>query len=179
MRARPEIVRLAPLSQLLRLPAMLLALAIVFLYVRIWGRAPVSYLFADAGAIATLVGAYVLSIPLHEALHVFGFRRLGKAPPGSTRIRWAGLSAFTHCAAPVRAGPYRAAVALPGLVLGVVPVVVGLVSGLALPTLYGALLTGSAIGDARVLLALRNVPANATVQFVAEHAGYEIIRQPE
>jgi hypothetical protein len=64
-------------------------------------------------------------------------------------------------------------------VLGVIPLVVGFATGLALPALYGALLTGSAIGDARVLLALRRVPANATVQFIAEHAGYEIVRQPE
>ena len=179
MRPRPEIIRLTPLGQLLRLPAMLLALAIVFLYARIWGRAPVAALFADAGAIVTLIIAYVLSIPAHEALHVFGFRRLGKAPPGSTRIRWAGLSAFTHCAVPVRAGAYRAAVALPGVVLGVIPLAVGFATGLALPALYGALLTGSAIGDIRVLLALRRVPANATVLFAAEHAGYEIVRQPE
>ena len=44
--------------------------------------------------------------------------------------------------------------------------------------MYGALLTASAIGDLRVLLALRHVPATATVEFVTEERGYRIVRQP-
>ena len=178
MQRRPEIVRLAPVGQLLRLPAMLLALAIVLAYLRVWGRPPLAARFADPISASALVAAYFISIPLHEALHVFGFRRLGGAPPGSTRVRWVGLSAFTHCSVPVRAGAYRAAVALPGALLGVVPVSVGFMTGSAGLTLYGALLTASAVGDLRVLLALRHVPASVTVEFVSEEHGYRIVRQP-
>jgi hypothetical protein len=178
MKPRPEVIRLTPLGQLLRLPAAALALAIVYLFVRIWGRVPITALFAESAQLAVLVGAYLLSVPAHEALHVFGFRHWGGAPAGATRIRWRGLSAFTHCAVPVRAGAYRAAVALPGFVLGVIPAAAGFVLGNAGLALYGALLMASALGDLRILVALRGVPATATVQFVGELGGYEVVRQP-
>lgn len=178
MHRRPEVIRLTPLGQLLRLPAMLVALAIVLLYLKLRGRESMAALFADPAAAAVLVGAYLLSIPLHEGLHVFGFRKIGSAPPGSTRVRWAGLSAFTHCAVPIRANAYRVAVALPGAVLGLAPLLVGFTVGNAGLTLYGALLTASAIGDLRVIIALRSVPADATVEFVPEERGYRIVRQP-
>jgi hypothetical protein len=63
-------------------------------------------------------------------------------------------------------------------VLGLVPVTAGFVLGHAALMLYGALLTASALGDLRVIVALRHVPAHATVEFVVEERGYRIIRQP-
>lgn len=176
MRPRPEIIRLAPVGQLLRLPAMLVAVGLVSVYVQLHGRAPLSALFADATALTGLVAAYLLSIPAHEGLHVFGFRRFGRAPRGTTRVRWRGLSAYTHCDAQVNVSAYRRSVALPGVALGLLPLSVGLVTGSAVVSVYGALLSASALGDARVLFTLRRVPGSALIQFNAEEGGFVIER---
>jgi hypothetical protein len=175
---RPELIRLSPLGQLLRLPAALLAIGIVVLYVRVWGRESLGFIGGDGTGALALVIAYLVSIPLHEFLHVFAFRRFGRAPAGSTRINWVGLMAYSHCDVPMPISAYRASVALPGIVLGLIPVTIGFVSGNPWATVYGALLTASAIGDVRVLLALRGVPRGSTIQFVTERGGYEVVRQP-
>jgi hypothetical protein len=92
-----------------------------------------------------------------------GFVWFGGAPWAAVRVELRGLTIAAHCAVPLPAWSYRAAVALPGVVLGVVPAVSGLVSGAAWLTVYGAVMLGAAVGDARVLWVLRAVPGGERV----------------
>jgi hypothetical protein len=105
-----------------------------------------------------------LSLFVHEGLHGLGYR-LGGARPGEVKygIQWARLMPYAHCEIPLTARAYRLAGALPGLVLGVLPAVVGLCSGWGALTLFGVLELGLAGGDASLLWALRRVPGDARV----------------
>lgn len=146
----------------LRLRGLLLVVLIIALHGALWGVQPLlairyrpfAFLFA---------GALVLSILAHELLHLVGFVWFGRAPWRAVRVELRGLTIAAHCAVPLPAWSYRAAVALPGVVLGVVPAVIGMLSGVAWLTVYGAVMLGAAVGDARVLWVLRGVPSGEEI----------------
>jgi hypothetical protein len=79
-------------------------------------------------------------------------------------MHWKALTPFAQCTIPTRARSYRLAIALPGLVLGILPVLFGLSTGAWLATFYGFLMLVAAAGDLLVLWILRGVPAGAWVQ---------------
>jgi hypothetical protein len=118
------------------------------------------------------------SIMIHEWLHVIGFVYVGKAPRTSIKygFSWKGLAPYAHCRAPMTASAYRTAVILPGLVLGLLPGVVGIASDLNWLVLWAALMLVSAGGDTAVLLAIRAVPGEAMVQDHPSKAGCQVLR---
>jgi hypothetical protein len=146
----------------LRLRALLLIALIIALHGALWGVQPLlairyrpfAFLFA---------GALVLSIVAHELLHLMGFMWFGGVPWSAVRVELRGTTIAARCTVPLAARSYRAAVALPGLVLGVMPTVSGLMSGVAWLTVYGAVMLGAAVGDARVLWVLRGVPSGESI----------------
>jgi hypothetical protein len=159
---------------MLRLPAALLAVGLLGAHALAWGRASLLPVFGSLAATGLLFLAYVASIPSHEALHVAGYRAIGRVPPGAAGVSVRGLMAYAHCSAPMPARAYRISLALPGVVLGVLPAAIGLATGLAWPTAFGAFALGGALADARVIWALRDVPASAPVLFCPAAGAYEV-----
>ena len=172
--AVPRLIYPGPLAPMFRVPASLLAIGLLGLHALVWGRTALRPVFGSPGAAALLLALSIASVPVHEALHVAGYRVVGRAPRTATRVVVRGLMAYAHCAAPMPAGAYRAAIALPGLGLGLLPAAAGLALGLAWLTAYGAFALAGALADARVLWALRRVPSAAPVVFRPEFGPYEI-----
>jgi hypothetical protein len=106
----------------------------------------------------------VASIFVHEGLHGLGYL-LGGARLSEVRfgIAWSKLMPYANCRTPLSARAYRVAGALPGVVLGLLPALVGVALGWWTWTLFGTLMVGSAGGDAAALWAIRRLPANARV----------------
>ncbi|MFH1958376.1 MAG: tetratricopeptide repeat protein [bacterium] len=103
----------------------------------------------------------ILSFVAHEWLHGAGFLR-GGASRRHVRFGFF-LKTFTpyaHCTQPLPARAYRRAVALPGIVLGFVPAMIGIISGLHMLTLLGVIGIVGAGGDIVILLLLWSVPAD-------------------
>ncbi|HYJ80286.1 MAG TPA: DUF3267 domain-containing protein [Longimicrobiaceae bacterium] len=163
----------ANLIALLFLP---LAALPVLLHLLLWGAASlaagVDFLFPWL-----FVPLLVASIVVHEALHALGFVAVGGAPRGAIHfgVDRRTLSPFAGCTAPLRARAYRGAVLLPSLVLGVAPVVAGLVTGSGWPTLWGALMLFCAGGDFAALWAMRAVPGDARVLDHPERVGCRVV----
>jgi hypothetical protein len=134
--------------------------------------------FAFVFRLRFLVPAFVGSVVLHEALHAAGFLLFGRARPSTLHfgIDRATLSPYAGCRAPLPARGYRAAVLLPGVALGVLPVAAGLAGGTAWLTLWGAFMLVTAGGDLAVLLALRGVPGRARVVDHPTRAGGLVLR---
>jgi len=128
---------------------------IIALHAQLWGTESVRVLVGNRPLLFPLAAALVLSVALHELLHLVGYVWIGGAPIGAVHFEWRGVVIVARCDVPLPARSYRAAVALPGLVLGAVPTLVGLVSGMAWVTVYGAVMLGASAGDAAVLWALR------------------------
>jgi len=113
----------------------------------------------------SVLGAFFGSIIIHEALHGIGYYWAGADRSDiEFGFNWSSLAPYAHCTVPLRANPYRVAVALPGLVLGVLPLGVGLGLGLWWLTVYAFLMLTAAAGDALLLWIMRAVPGPAWTQ---------------
>ena len=165
--------------------------ALTLLLLLVWGAgavlmhvrgAGVDQLLEDIIAVPTpwllLVG--LASIIVHEALHALGLRVLAGIQWTDIRfgIAWRGLAAYAHTDKSMSARSYRWSAALPGLLLGVAPLVVGLARNSSLLALYGALFTAMAGGDFAVLWVMRAIPADAVVVDSAHRAGCTVLALP-
>ncbi|NKQ34367.1 MAG: DUF3267 domain-containing protein [Chloroflexi bacterium] len=123
------------------------------------------------------MAAFAVGIVVHEGLHALGFIWIGKAPRSSIRfgILWRGLAPYAHCNTAVTATAYRWTLALPGLMLGVLPAVLGIALGNWWLMVYGALMFMAAGGDTAVLLAIRSLPGNALVKDHPSKVGCSVI----
>jgi hypothetical protein len=136
---------------------------IIALHAQLWGAESVRVLVGNRPLLFPLAAALVLSVALHELLHLAGYVWLGGAPIDAVHFELRGVAIVARCDVPLPARSYRAAVALPGLVLGLVPTLVGLGSGIAWVTLYGAVMLGASAGDVAVLWTLRKYRADEEV----------------
>ena len=143
--------------------ALAIVALIVALHARVWSEESMHVLVGNRPLLFPLAAALVLSVALHELLHLAGYVWLGGAPRDAVHVEWRGAVIVARCDVPLPARSYRAAVALPGLVLGVVPTVLGLLSGMAWLTVYGAVMLGASAGDVAVLWALRKYRADEEV----------------
>lgn len=108
----------------------------------------------------------------HEALHGVGFLMAG-APRASLRfgVDRKTLTPFAHCETALPARRLRIAIALPAIVLGILPAALGIALDLSGFTLFGALFTAAAAGDFLVLWLIRKVPAHALLAVHPERVG--------
>ncbi|PSQ70106.1 MAG: hypothetical protein BRD26_05270 [Bacteroidetes bacterium QH_1_64_81] len=121
-----------------------------------------------------------LGVVLHEGLHGLGHVR-GEATWDDVRfgMHWKALTPFAQCMVPTRARAYRIALALPGLVLGAVPLALGVSTGIWLVTFFGFLMLVAAAGDVLILWVLRGVPPRAWVQDHPRQVGCLVVAGAE
>jgi hypothetical protein len=119
------------------------------------------------------------SIVVHEGLHAAGFLLFGRVGVRNVRfgIDRQTFSPFAGARVPMPVWAYRAAVVLPGIFLGVVPVVAGLAGGTGWLTLWGAFMLVTAGGDLAALRALRGVPGAARVVDHPTRVGGLVLRE--
>ena len=119
----------------------------------------------------------LVSIVAHEALHGVGFRYFGGVPRSAIRygVNWKTLTPCAGTSAVMAARGSRWSVALPGLVLGLVPVLWALVSGSGLWAAFGAFMIAGAGGDGAALWAMRGVPARVLVRDAEARVGCQLV----
>mgnify|MGYP006278744029 CR=1 FL=1 len=164
--ARPSRAVLPPAQAQLRAVVLLVPIALLSLapHFALWGL-PEQPFPMSVGAASLFIAAFVIGTVLHEALHGVG-HVWGEASWADVRfgMHWEALTPYARCTIPARARSYRLAVALPGLVLGALPLAAGWWTGHWLTTFYGFLMLVAAAGDLLVLWILRGVPSGAWVQ---------------
>lgn len=143
--------------------ALALVALIVALHAELWGAESVRALVGNRPVLFPLAVALALGVAVHELLHLAGYVWLGGATIDAVHLEWRGVVILARCDVPLPARSYRAAVALPGVVLGLVPTIVGLGSGVAWITVYGAVMLGASVGDMAVLWTLRRYRAEDEV----------------
>jgi hypothetical protein len=162
------------LGFMLQIPVLMMIGFFLLAYNALWGIQTMAAVFRQPVAGIALLAAYPLGILVHEWLHAFGFAVFGGAPWKAIRIGVFRLTAFCQCDAPVHAEGFRAAIILPGLVLGMLPVAVALIFGFGWWLLFGALMASAALGDVLILWALRNVRPSARIVYHPRIGRYEI-----
>ncbi len=145
------------------LPALV---ALVGAYGMVWGWGALGSGFeALVDPLWRFLLVFVAGVVVHEALHGIAWRLAG-APAGTVRFGFQlkTLTPYAHCSAAMPARAYRLGAATPGLLLGLVPALVGLALALGDVFWFGVFFTLAAGGDALILWLLRGVPSARLVR---------------
>ncbi|MDX5346291.1 MAG: DUF3267 domain-containing protein [Hymenobacteraceae bacterium] len=120
-------------------------------------------------------GLVLLGIVVHELLHAVAFMYWGSARWSDIKfgINWKYLTPYAHCKVPVAASAYRKSLLLPGLVLGVLPLIIGIATGSLGVTCFGAIHLGSAGGDVLIYSLIRKLNEDILLQDHPEKIGCE------
>jgi hypothetical protein len=150
-----------------------LTVALALAFVGIWGW---ERFFDGLGRFLewpSLIPSLVIGVPLHEVLHGLGWVFFGKRSLKHLRfgVQWKVLTPYAHLRVPIRARAYRIGAALPALLLGLLPYLVGLAAGEGWFTALGLLYLFAAGGDLLVLWLLRKVDGKALVEDHPSRAG--------
>ena len=93
--------------------------------------------------------AMIFGIVAHEWLHGIGWTLFGRKPWSVMRfgIHWKTLTPYAHCTVPLDVASYRVGGALPGILLGGLPAVIGVLLGIGWIAIFGAFFLAAAGGD--------------------------------
>lgn len=164
------------------LPALLLPA----LYALFWGSEGVQRgldrLFDfEGGQMVLLLLLLIPGTVVHELLHAAGWIYFGKVGRDAIRFgfQWKTLTPYAHCRVPLPASAYRAGTLLPGLVLGVIPGLAGVLLGNFFLVVFGFVFTFAAGGDVLILWLLRGVSPQAMVEDHPTKAGCYVLEPGE
>lgn len=108
----------------------------------------------------------IAGICLHELLH--GITWIAKARLDWNAVKYgfklSGLAPYAHCKKPISAKAYRWGIIAPGLILGILPFLTGLLAGHAGLASFGFIFTLAAGGDFLMLWVIRDIPRDRLVK---------------
>jgi hypothetical protein len=105
-------------------------------------------------------------IVLHELLHGVTFAIFAKQGLKSVKfgVMWAFLTPYCHCKEPLLVKHYILGALMPGLVMGILPLILALLTGNFFLFVFGMFFPLAAGGDFMMVNLLRKVDINALVQ---------------
>lgn len=135
------------------------------------------------GIAAYAMGAVVavIGIVAHELLHGITFALLAQRPLSAVEFGFQRTT-FTPYARAREAMParvYRAMILAPGLVLGLLPALAGIVTGSPAVLLFGAMFTLAAGGDFLILWLIRGVDGNTLVKDHPRNVGCFVLEREQ
>ncbi|MFW6364350.1 MAG: DUF3267 domain-containing protein, partial [Spirochaeta sp.] len=115
-------------------------------------------------------------ILIHELLHGITWGYF--APNGLKSIKfgfkWKFVTPYCHCREPLKASHYKLGSAMPLLVLGVIPLLVGLIFGHGGFLAFGFIFSFTAGGDIIVLYMLRHIDNRSYVSDHPDKMGFKV-----
>lgn len=112
----------------------------------------------------------------HESIHALCWSWMDDIPWKKIHFgfKWKVLTPYVHCPEPVEVTNYRWGVAMPGIVLGIIPYLLALFFQNGWLLGFGLFFTLAAGGDILILWLLRNVSKGAMVQDHPQKVGCAI-----
>ena len=149
--------------------------SVVLPYQLAWGSSPIKA--AASGGLTLFIGGLLLGIVVHEGLHAIVWRYTGRLPRPVVRfgVNRRMLMPYAHPVGPVSVGTYRLGALAPGVIMGFIPALAGLIIGSAHLAGWGALFSAFAVGDLMVVFTLRGVPSHSMVQDHPTRVGCELL----
>ncbi len=126
-----------------------------------------------------LVLVFVVGAVVHELLHGLTWASFCKRGFKSIAygVHWRHLAPYCHCKEVLPLRPYVLGGLMPGLVMGLLPALAGLLIGHLMLFLFGLFFSLAASGDLLVLWMLRHAKATDQVQDHPEKIGCYIYRK--
>lgn len=125
------------------------------------------------GSMLLFALAVVAGIVIHELIHGLAWTLAAHKPFDSVQygFKWKTLTPYAHCKAPICAKAYRIGAFMPGLMLGILPALAGILLGSGGLLVFGVVFTAAAGGDFLILWMIRGVPSNSLVEDHPTRAG--------
>ncbi len=119
----------------------------------------------------------ILGTVVHELIHAICWSWLDGIPWKKIHFgfKWKVLTPYVHCPEPVEVTNYRWGVAMPGIVLGIIPYVLALLLQNGWLLGFGLFFTLAAGGDILILWLLRNVKSGKKVQDHPDLVGCKVV----
>jgi len=152
-------------------------------FVLVWGFELLGEGAGGFFALHSFLPAIIIGIVVHEVLHGVTWALAGRRPLSSISFGFnvATLTPYAHFKEPLPANAYRTGAAMPGLLLGVVPLLIALATGNGWLATFGTLFLVAASGDILIFWMIRDVSLTSQIQdhpskpgcivFDAGHAG--------
>jgi len=124
---------------------------------------------------------FVLGAVVHELLHGFTWAVFCKRGLRSIRygVHWKMLTPYSHCTEVLPLKQYAIGGMMPGLVMGLLPALAGIITGELLLYLFGVFFTMAAGGDLLILWMLRHQKSSDLVQDHPEKIGCYVLTRVE
>lgn len=170
--------------------AMLLDIPIIILFVSVyillwhenfsveWVKGLIKNQFAMANqynALAFLV-LCILGIIIHELIHGLVCAHYSKDKFKSIKfgVAWKALTPYCHCKEPLDVRQYRIGIIMPCLILGIIPTIIGIISGSVGFFVFGLFFTIAAGGDLLTIIKLRKENSETLVLDHPSKCGCEV-----
>jgi hypothetical protein len=116
--------------------------------------------------IPLLLGSFIVGTAFHELIHAISWSLFDGIPWKKVHFgfKWSTFTPYVHCPEPVEVTNYRWGVAMPGIVLGLLPYLFALILQNGWLLGFGLFFTLAASGDLLILWLLKNVPSGTLVQ---------------
>jgi hypothetical protein len=163
-------------ANLVAVPFMVLVSLFFFAaYILLWGWEGVAQAVENSLGSVLFWGGVVLGFVVHEGLHALGWYLAAGVSWDAFKFGIKDLTPYAHVKVPLPVGPYRLGTALPGVALGLLPGLVGLLLENGPLAMWGLLFTSAAGGDALIIWLLRRAPPGSLVRDHPERAGCELL----
>jgi len=139
----------------------------------VWGTVDSNGFFDSSWFRAFFIGGVVV----HEAIHGITWMIAGKVPSKEIKygIAWKTLTPFAHSKIPMPKVAYQIGAAMPAILLGILPYLIGLITGSVWVMYFGALFTVMASGDALVLWMIKDVEEDQLIEDHPSRAGCYVV----
>lgn len=130
-------------------------------------------------AITILLVVLIVGSIAHELIHASAWMWFSKKPVSEFKLgfQWKSLTPYAHAKEPMEVNAYRLGTAAPGLILGILPALLGIITGNSWLMGFGLLFTFAAGGDMLILWLIRNVPAGKLVEDHPTRAGCYVLEE--
>lgn len=161
-------------------PTVFVVTVVFFIYERIWVEKSLMEDFVRMSEdMWTYVAILTVGVVTHELLHAISWILAGRASWKAIQFgfHWKSLSPYTHLQEPIDPRAYACGVMVPGLALGLLPMLFGVMLGYGTWVWFGGLMTVAACGDVAVwflLLRLR-LPSGYKVQDHPSKVGFFVV----
>ncbi len=124
-----------------------------------------------------LVLIVLAGIATHEVIHGLAWAMFGKKPLSAIKFgfMWKTITPYAHCQEPLEVNAYRLGAFMPGLVLGIIPFLIAMLTGSGDLMWFSLVHTSAACGDWLVLWLIRTVTPGSFVEDHPTNAGCYVL----
>lgn len=128
-----------------------------------------------------VVTGLLVGVIIHELIHGITWSLYARSGFKSIRfgVLWKSMTPYCHCKEPLSVKDYQIGAAAPGIVLGILPMLIALASGSIVLLAVGLFFTMAAGGDLMIILMLSGQPRSDLVQDHPSKIGCLIYKKAE